>query len=413
MSLLALPIAASLLAAAAQPPSVEPLRLQGDSSARLLWMRTFASQGDDWINDIVPISGERYLAVGFLGRVDGFSSDWRALAATLDESGTVLSTREYGEGGGVDAFWSADEAEDGRLILSGFTTRIGAGGIDALMVITDEGGEMLVERAFGGGGYDRFTDLAGAGDGYVFLGHSQPENEDRRRLYAVRTGTDGQPLWERIIEGPESHGALYIEPVSDGGFIVAGGLGRGEDSDLLIIKLDPDGRELWRRTVGTPEADDVNHGLTLLPNGNIVVVGYSQSWNSRGNAILAATLSPSGEVLRQELLDGPDDDRPILAKVDAEGRVSIVGYTRSAGAGGWDMIVAQLDAQGAFRPGVLTVGGPADDNGTAIRPLADGSLLVAGYSNGLGGGAQDAFVARLSAPSFETPHPAFQRRSVP
>jgi hypothetical protein len=42
-----------------------------------------------------------------------------------------------------------------------------------------------------------------------------------------------------------------------------------------------------------------------------------------------------------------------------------------------------------------------------VRPLADGGALVGGYSRNLGGGGEDAFVARLTAPDWKA-HPAFR-----
>lgn len=405
-------LALAFPAAAQQVPA--PLVLAGDPGARVAWVQRFATPGDDWINDIVPVGGGRFLAVGFLDRGDG--RDWRALAGLLNADGGLFWRGEYGAGGAIDALWSAEPGADGGFALAGFTTRIGAGGINGYALFADAEGSIRKEYAFGGDGYDRFTDLAPAGDGFVFLGHSQLPGEERRRLFLVHTDSRGVVRWERIIEGPESLAALYVEPAGDGGFVVAGGIGRGQgeaaDSDLLVLKFDAGGREVWRRTIGTPQADDVNHGLAVRADGSIVVVGYSKSWSSRDNDILAATLSPAGEVLRRELLGGAGDDRPILAKVDAEGQVWIVGYTKSAGAGGWDVIVARLGAGGGFDSGVLTLGGSGDDNGTAIRPLGDGSLLVAGYSTGLGGGGEDAFVARIDGTAMRMPHPAFTRREV-
>lgn len=409
----ALAIAAGLMLAAAQdgPP---PLRLEGGGAARLAWTRTFASPGNDWINDIVPIGDGSHLAVGFLNRVDGEEpSDWRALAARLKEDGTVLARHEYGAGGGIDAFWSAQPAPDGRVALAGFTTRIGGGGINGWSLIANADGSLVKESAFGGGGYDRFTDLAPAPDGHVLLGHSQLEGEPvKRRVFIVKTDLEGGKLWERIYGGPDSYGALYIEPAGDGGFIVAGGIAAGENSDVLVIKVDSEGRELWRRTIGSAEANDINHGLVVLPNRHIVVVGYSQSWGARGNDILAATLSPDGRVLKRETIGGADDDRPILAKADGEGRVWVIGYTKSAGAGGWDVIVTRLDSQGSFENGALTIGGPKDDNGTAIRPIGGGSALIAGYSRNLGSDSEDAFVARIDGADFDKAHPAFTRRVI-
>jgi hypothetical protein len=409
----ALAIAAGFILAAAQQGPTPP-RLEGGGAARLVWARTFASPGNDWINDIVPIGDGSHLAVGFLNRVDGDQpSDWRAMAARLKEDGTILARHEYGAGGGIDAFWSAQPAPDGRIALAGFTTRIGGGGIDGWSLIAGADGSLVKESAFGGGGYDRFTDIAPAPDGHIFLGHSQLADEPvKRRVFVVKTDLAGAKVWERIYGGPDSYAALYVEPAGDGGFIVAGGIAVGENSDVLVMKVDSQGRELWRRTVGSAEANDVNHGLVVLPGGRIVVVAYSQSWGARGNDILAATLSPDGNVLKREMIGGADDDRPILAKADGEGRVWIIGYTKSAGAGGWDVIVTRLDSQGSFEGGALTLGGPKDDNGTAIRPLADGSALIAGYSRNLGSDSEDAFVARIDDADFAEAHPAFTPRVI-
>lgn len=396
--------------AAAQP---SPLAIAGDPSARILWHRVFASPGDDWINDLVPLRDGSILAVGFLNRVDGDPpSDWRGLAAAVGADGHVGATSEYGAGGGIDALWTMVEAADGTRAYAGFTTRIGAGGINGWSLMARADGSILKENAHGGGGYDRFTDLAAAPDGYVFLGHSQAQGEMvRRRVFIVKTDRSGLPVWERIIDGPDSYGALYIEPAGDGGFVIAGGIAAGEESDILVLKVDADGKELWRRSVGAAGTPDVNHGLVVRPDGRILVVGYSMSWGARGNDMLAATLSPSGAVVRREMLGGAGDDRPILAKAGPDGRVWIVGRTSSAGAGGSDLIVTGLDPDGSFDGSALTVGGALDDVGTAIHPLAGGSLLVAGYSLNLGRGGEDAFVMRIARPG-KVKHPAFERRIV-
>ena len=409
--------AALLLLGGAMPPATEPggLRLSGDRSARLAWTSVLASDGNDWVNDLITLRDGRFLAVGFLNRVDAENappSDWRALAAVLEADGRVAARHEYGSGGGIDALWSGLEAPDGRLILAGFSTRIGGGGINGYALLAASDGALLREEPHGGDGYDRFTDVAPAGDGYVFLGHSQLPGDDRRRIFIVRTDGEGRKSWERIHAGEGSLAALYIEPAGDGGFIIAGGVDAGGESDMLVMKVDGEGRELWRRAVGGRGTSDVNHGLVVRPDGRIVVVGYSRSWEARDNDILAVTLSPGGEVLRREMLGGAGDDRPILPKLDPSGNVWIAGYTKSAGAGGWDVIVTRLDPSGSFDGAALTLGGPEDDNGTAVLPLADGSALVAGYSRNLGVGGEDAFVARITPPAWDRPHPAFARRVI-
>lgn len=400
-----------LLVAGAAATTTTPFMLGGDRSARIEWLQVFASPNDDWVNDIVLLRNGRALALGFLNRDDSGESpnDWRAFVAELTPGGHLAAQNSYGEQGGIDAFWSAVEAADGRRIFAGFTTRIGGGGINSFVLLTEANGALVKEAAFGGAGNDRFTDVAEAKDGYVFLGHSQAEGEAvKRRVFLVKTDKHGNPLWERIHDAPDSWGALYIEPAPGGGFIIAGGTSHAGDSDMFAMKVDEQGRELWRHAAGTPGWDEINHGLVVRPDGSIVLVGYAHRRDEEANDLVTATLSASGEVRFIQTFGGPADDRAILAKADDTGRIWMVGQTASAGAGGTDLLLARLDEHGGFEPAILTVGGPADDNGTALLPLNDGSLLLSGYSRGLGRGGQDAFVIRLGRTAFNRPHPAFK-----
>ena len=407
-------ILASTLFAGPVAGAEPPLVVGGDSSARVEWTQVFATAGDDWINDLVPLRNGNVGAVGFLNRADGsFNSDWLAVAAELRPDGTKVSEHRYGENGGSDAFWSMSEAQDGRRLFAGFTTRIGPPGINGYALVSRADGLIVKENGYGHNGYDRFTDLAPAIGGFMFVGHSQLADEGAlRRTYIVKTDTDGQPLWERIYGGAETWSALYIEPAGDGGFLIAGGTDGGGDSDMFVQKVDAEGRELWRKRVGTPDWDEINHGLLVTPDGRIVLVGYTHARGSEVNDVVAATLTAAGEVQRLERFGGSGDDRAILAKADSAGTIWIVGQTASAGAGGSDLLLTSLDSTGAFTGAVLTLGGPADDNGTAVHPLGSDALLVAGYSRGLGVGAQDAFVARLTRPRGLQAHPSFRRTVV-
>ena len=411
-SLILLAIASVADASSSVPIALTPGSPPGLS---IQWLESISTPGADWINDIVPDNSGHFRLVGFVDRRDEPNSDWRALRARIDSSGRILERRHYGAGGGIDAFWTISPQPDGSDWIAGFTSRVGAGGIDAWAARSRRDGTLAVDKTFGGPGYDRFTGLAAAPDGHVFVGHSQPEGSDRRRLLAVKLNSLGAEVWQTLIDAdPEGLGALYVEPAGDGGFVIAGVLSRGTDRDIFVLKLDAAGKELWRRAIGTPGAEDVNHGLLVRPDGTILVVGYVKSWGSRDNDILAATLSPDGTLIKKALLGGEKDDRPILVKAAADGTAWVVGYSRSGSvAGDWNMVVARLDARGEFMPGVAIIGSAADDNGTAILPLPDGGAIVAGYSKALGTESEDAFVARLSPADWATSNSNFERRSVP
>ena len=258
------------------------------------------------------------------------------------------------------------------------------------------------------------TDIAATPDGgFIGVGFTSAAGRGRD-LTVVGVGPDGKERWRRNHGREGDDQALYIEPAGDGGYILSGGVSEGEDGQILVTKIDAEGRELWRRVVGEPGGLDVPHNLIVRPDGRIAVSGYTASWGSQGpHDLFSLTLSPAGEVQRLEVFGGAGDDRGMVSGIDAQGRVWLTGYTKSAGAGSWDVFLTRIDAQGSFEGFVTTFGGAGDDNGTAVHPLADGSLLLAAYTTSLrADGQQDAMLMRVAAPRWTTPHPAFTRRRI-
>jgi len=401
----------ALAVASAGPAAATELKVRGADGPR--WSRIFASPGDDWVNDLTPLANGNVSAVGFLGRDDQASAaDWIALSVELSPSGKVVSEQRFGEGRGTDAFWSMLESTGGRRMYAGFTTRIGNGGIDGLAVLAEADGRLVGEQAFGGAGYDRFTDLTQAGDGFAFVGHSQLPDSDRRRVFLVRTGPDGKEMWRRIFEGPGTWGGLYVEPSGDGGFVIAGGVSEaGAKADMFVIRTDGEGRELWRKRVGTPDWEDINHGLVIRPDGRIVLVGYAHPTGGEANDLIAATLNRNGDLLRFERFGGSGDERARLPKLAGDGRIWIAGHSDSAGAGGSDALLVALDRDGAFTDQAILVGGSSDDVGTAALPMPDGSLILAGYRD-TAESEEDWFIAAIRPGSSPKPNPAFRRSVV-
>jgi hypothetical protein len=402
LAALALAIGGSVSAAG---PELEVRGAEGP-----LWSRSIASPGDDWINALVPLRNGNVLGVGFVNRADAsFESDWQAVAVELSAGGEAVSERRYGAGGGSDAFWSAAERADGNRVFAGFTSRIGPPDINGYVLVSRPNGTIIKENGFGHAGYDRFTDLAPAGDGFVFLGHSQLPDA-LRRTYIVKVSAVGQPLWEQIHAGPETWSALYIEPVA-GGFVIAGGTDGGGDSDMFVMKVDDAGRELWRKRVGTPDWEEINHGLVVRPDGGMVLVGYTHRRGSEANDLVAATLTAEGDVVRLERFGGSGDERARLPWLADDGRIWVAAHTDSAGAGGSDALIVALGPDGSFTDTAILVGGNGNDIGTAILPLPGGRVMLAGYSDTPGSG-EDAWITALAPQQKAVPNPAFRRTLV-
>ena len=111
-------------------------------------------------------------------------------------------------------------------------------------------------------------------------------------------------------------------------------------------------------------------------------------------------------------LGGAGNDAGFDVAVDAQGNTYVTGPTNSAelsSLGGSNTFVAKLDASGTQRTYLAIIGGNGDDTGFSMAVDTAGNAYVTGSTDStdfpvsksiqshFGGGAQDAFIAKLSA----------------
>ena len=348
---------------------------------------------------------------GFVDRADaGFGADWRALYARISADGKLLARPNMGTCRGIDAFWTGAAGVAGRPGLAGSRRGSARAGSTPDRPASAGGRQDLGEQAFGGGGYDRFTGMARAADGHVFLGHSEPEGADAPRS-SCQARPSGLPCGSASIDATRNAGARSISSrPADGGLIVAGGTDRGGDSDMFVIKLDGEGRELWRKRVGTPHWDG---STTACWSGRTVdrPRRLYPSAGERGQRHARRELFADGGRAARAFRRGRRRPRdPRQGRTDG-GTVWSSAKRASAGAGESDLIADRLDASGAFTGRGDDAGGPADDNGTAVLPLGPTAVrwspATASISARAAGRVRCPPVAgRLAA----APNPAFAAR---
>jgi hypothetical protein len=198
--------------------------------------------------------------------------------------------------------------------------------------------------------------------------------------------------------------------------------------DGFLVRMSDDGRELRYSTfLGGSGEDEAKHRNVVLPDGSVVVGGYTESADFRGASGSrrggtegwVGLVHPSGSdfaFLRH--LGGGGDDTVVDRAVDAQGRIYVVGATTSAdfpttqGAlqetrgGGQDGFLVILDASGTLLYGTY-LGGAGSDNARGVDIGPDGGVYIvggtasddfpitAGVVQGQRAGDQDAFAIKL------------------
>lgn len=411
----ALPAAASPLPEWASESPAAAIDWTGTTEAPL-WSDTFGTPDVDWVNGVRELSGGDMVAVGFVNRGENDAPpSWDLVARRYSGSGELLWSRRLG-GPGIDAGWGVVETADGGIAIAGASAGA-AGGVDQTdvwLLVLDAEGQVRVDRRFGGPAEDFATGLTATADGgFLISGWTQSMGAGGRDVLLVRTDAEGRELWRRAYGGPDADRGFYVRP-AEGGYVVAGVTGAPDSYDFLLMKVDDRGEMLWRRTVGGP-ANDPTHGLIVRPDGRILLIGYSRSWESRDYDLATLTFSAQGELLRHEMIGAPGDDRAQFAALGEDGSVWVTGYTRSFSGGDWDILVARIRPDGSFEPWLGAIASPGNDNGSAIALARNGDLLVSGYSAAPSGGREppDGFVMRLRPDSVVRKSHSVEVRAVP
>ncbi len=252
--------------------------LKVDGSGGVLWTRVYGSPALDMafsVRQTRPDGG--YVAVGVTNRAPSHLND--ILLLKTDENGDSVWLRTYG-GEKDDVARSVEQTADGGFVIGGTTESFGAGGLDLYLMRTDEKGDTLWTRTFGGSGDELGTSVRQTTDGgFVVVGTTASFGAGCDDVFMVRTDGDGNPLWTKTFGGPGYETGLSIVQTADSGFIITGSLYPLPEgpNQVYIVRTDSDGSCLWTRTYAGSVVERGN-AVTVTPEGAYVIAGRGASF---------------------------------------------------------------------------------------------------------------------------------------
>jgi hypothetical protein len=172
------------------------------------------------------------------------------------------------------------------------------------------------------------------------------------------------------------------------GFTISFGAGRG---DAYVVKLDANGNLLWTKTIGG-ESDDWGNSLIQTSDGGYVIAGYTKSFGAGDWDVYVVKLDANGNLQWTKTIGGENEDLGSSLIQTSDGGYAIAGTTIYFGAGGWDVYVVKLDAKGNLQ-WTKTIGGKNEDGGSSIIQTSDGGYVIAGHTESFGAG--DVYLVKL------------------
>ena len=175
----------------------------------------------------------------------------------------TIWTKTFG-GPLADVGNSVKQTNDGGFIVAGTTSSFGAGGQDIWLIKTDENGDTLWTKTFGGAGNDRASNVVQTSDnGYAVFGTTNSYGNGGDDFLLWKTDPLGNTEWYKTY-GSSSTETLYDgHQTIEGGYIVVGD-SIGQNAFALVIKTDTYGNRLWTKKLGNAYTLSNYYGRSIL-----------------------------------------------------------------------------------------------------------------------------------------------------
>jgi len=204
------------------------LIVKSDQNGTIIWEKLLGGSGDDFGENILPVAGGGYIAIGCTysndGDVSGNHGSYDAWLFRLDEAGTLLWQKCLG-GSLHDEGTEIFVTPEGNYAVMGLTNSNDGdisgnhGGFDYWWATVSADGTLLSRKCFGGSDNDVAYDLEMTPDGnYVALGVSYSTDGEVRGnhgggdYWVVLFNRAGKVLWQKSLGGSGQDVGQSIKP---------------------------------------------------------------------------------------------------------------------------------------------------------------------------------------------------------
>lgn len=371
-----------------------------------VFFQSFGSKHYEEGRSLTRCNGSGYIAVG---RAQVSTDNSQVLIVKTDNSGNEVWRKTYGENKEFVAEQIIGLKAGGYLIV-GYSEGESVVTRQAYLLRINESGGKIWEKTLGG---DQMIEQAYAATeandgGFVIIGQRlniaapNPNNQ----LWVVKTDDKGNVIWEREFGGEASEEAGNIVS-TDGGYLIAGStesVGSGS-WDMWLIKIDNSGKELWSKPIGGGDIDRA-HDLLLLPDGDIILAGYTYSFAMASSDAWLLRLDPQGEQKWAKVFGGLSTDEGMSVFLTKDQKIILAGYTedyeadkygQNASLEGQNVLLVLADPESGNKVWSRSLGGERAQRGFAVVEAHDGGYIITGMNMTSGVNREDLMLMKADA----------------
>jgi hypothetical protein len=194
-------------------------------------------------NGLTQLPDSSYAVTGTSAAFDNNSG--QAFLMITDSLGNQKWTKNYG-GFGEDIGVRVIHVPNDGFFIAGFSGSTSNGNFDFVLYKTDEQGNLLWEKMYGGLDWEQLHDAALLSDGgLILVGETEGFSSQKKDIFMVRTTPLGDTVWTKTIQTPEDDYVSAVEVLSPTEFIIGGNKGEFGLSKGMLASYNIDGTENW------------------------------------------------------------------------------------------------------------------------------------------------------------------------
>jgi len=269
----------------------------------ILWSKTYGDLENSLCNSVIQTSDGGFALAGSTAEFNvGTAEFW---LMRTNEDGDSLWSRRFGGNENNSQCFSLIQTVDGGFALAGNRISLDIDGIDFWVLRTNEAGDSLWSRNFGGRSWDQCSSLIQTADGgFALAGVTGSFGSGSHDFWLVRTNADGDSLWSRTFGDARIESCTSLIEMEDGGFALAGetrSYGAGE-KDFWLVRTNRDGDSLWSQTFGGGSTDEC-HSLIRTSDGGFALAGYTTSFGAGRSDFYVVKTSSDPPIFEATILD--------------------------------------------------------------------------------------------------------------
>ncbi len=218
----------------------------------------------------------------------------------------------------------------------------------------------------------------------------------QKDIYLIKTDAKGNTIWSKTFGGSGNDEPNEIIKTTDGNLLIIGttnSYGAG-GNDIYLIKIDTSGVLLWQKEYGGA-GDEVGEDIVIASDGNYLMNGLTSSFGSGLRDIYLLKINPSGIVIWTKTYGGALDDGGIsLCNADS-GNIMLFCFTDNFGAVNRDCFVVKVNSLGDSLNSWL-YGGSEYEQAVSIRPTTDGNFIICGHTASFGHIEHNVYALKIS-----------------